>query len=182
MTSLIDKEITSNGEGFVFLRSDWVALYYDSAHVVRSDDGTQYAYRAITKQGEKLWLVFSEGKTRGYHAECDCPFEAFMIARNALQQRRQVKANWHEVTKLARDLRTRRLKLDVQLEDAERSPLCAMGIRHFLRSIGAPNLTRISGFKLAWMMLAEPQLGFVIHQAALREGVRSAPTQALREA
>ncbi|MEM6593556.1 MAG: hypothetical protein AAF672_02120 [Pseudomonadota bacterium] len=182
ITSLIDKEIISSGQDYVFLRSDCIALYYDRAHIVRSDDGSQHAYRAITKQGEKLWLVFSEGKTRGYHAECDCPFEAFDITRRALQQRRQVKANWNDVRRLARDLRMRRVQLNVRLEDAERSPLCTMGIRHFLRSIGLPNLTRMSGFKLAWMMLAEPQLGFVLHEAAVREGVDTSPAKAFRQA
>lgn len=181
MTSLLDKEIVSAGDDFVFLRSDWISLYYDRAHVIRSDDGSQHAYRAITKQGEKLWLVFSRGKTRGYHAECDCPFEAFEAAKDALFRRRQIKANWTDVTRLARDLRLRRLQLDVRIEDAEQSPLCAMGVRHFLRSIGASHLTRMSGFKLAWIMLLEPQLGFVIYQAALRQGVRERSVQTLQE-
>jgi hypothetical protein len=63
------------------------------------------------------------------------------------------------------------MRFDILIEDAHTSPLCAMGTRHFLRSVGLSGITRLSGFKLAWLMLLEPQLGFVIHQAALREGV-----------
>lgn len=171
MTSLIDKEIIASSAPFIFLRSDWVSLYYDPDHVITSDDGSQYAHRAVTLCGEKLWLVFSTGKQRGYHAESSCPFEAFDEARDALDRRRRVKADWDDVRRLARDLRLRRHSLDILIEDAEASPLCAMGTRHFLRAMGIPNLKRISGFKLAWLMLLEPQLGFVITEAAKRRGL-----------
>ena len=169
MTSLIDKEIIADGGAFTYLRSDWVALYFDSGNVVVSDDGSQSAYRAITTCGEKLWLVFSEGKTRGYHAESDCPFEAFEEARDALTRRRAIRADWDNIKALAQDLRMRRVALDIHIDDAVASPLCAMGTRHFLRRLGMSKVTRISGFKLAWLMLLEPQLGFVIDQAASRQ-------------
>ena len=182
MTSLIDKEIIANGDAFSFLRSDWVSLYFDRANCVTSDDGTQTAYRAITTKGEKLWLVYSTGKTRGYHAESACPFDAFVEARDALDRRRQVRANWDDVKRLGRDLRSRRMTMEVRIEDAHASPLCAMGTRHFLRQMGMARGTRISGFSLAWVMLIEPQLGFVLHQAALREGVSSARTKGLVDA
>jgi len=171
MTSLIDKEIIADGGEFSSLRSDWVTLFYDNLHCITSDDASQKAYRAITTRGEKLWLVFSKGKTRGYHAESECPFDAFQEARDALSRRRQIKANWDDVAAFSRDLRLRKRALTVRIEDAAASPLCGMGTRYFLRAIGVPNLKRISGFKLAWLMLLEPQLGFVIHQAALREGI-----------
>lgn len=172
MTSLIDKDIIAQGETFTYLRSDWVSLYYDRGNAVTSDDGSQTAYRAITTRGEKLWLVFSAGKTRGYHAESDCPFDAFIEARDALYRRRQVRANWDEVRALARDLRLRRITFEVLRSDADASPLCAMGTRHFLRRVGIPNIKRMSGFWLAWLMLIEPQLGFVLHQAASRAAIQ----------
>jgi len=171
MTSLIDKEIIANGDAFSYLRSDWVSLFYDQANCVTSDDGSQKAYRAITTKGEMLWLVFSKGKTRGYHAECDCPFEAFSEARDALERRRNIRGNWGKVEQLGRQLRRRQIKMDVLIKDAHASPLCAMGARHFLARMGMAKVKRISGFSLAWLMLIEPQLGFVLHQAALREDV-----------
>lgn len=171
MTSLIDKEIIANGDSFKFIRSDWVPLFYDQGHEVTSDDGSQTAYRAITTMGEKLWLVFSTGKTRGFHAESTCPFDAFVEARDALDRRRAIRRDWDEVEQLGRDLRRRRITMDVRIEDAEASPLCAMGTRHFMRRMGMPRITRASGFIIAWLMLIEPQLGFVLHQAALRENV-----------
>jgi hypothetical protein len=171
MTSLIDRDIIALGGDFIPLRSDWISLFYDTAHKVISDDGSQYAYRAITTRGELLWFVFSTGKSRGYHSEAACPFAAFTEAKTALDQRRQIKARWSDVTSIARDLRCGKMRFDILIEDAHTSPLCAMGTRHFLRSVGLSGITRLSGFKLAWLMLLEPQLGFVIHQAALREGV-----------
>lgn len=171
MMSLIDRDIIALGGDFVPLRSDWISLFYDAGHKIVSEDGSQYAYRAITTRGELLWFVFSNGKSRGYHSEASCPFEAFAQARAALDQRRQIKSRWSDVTSVARDLRRGRRRFDILIEDAHTSPLCAMGTRHFLRSVGLSGITRLSGFKLAWLMLLEPQLGFVIHQAALREGV-----------
>lgn len=172
MTSLIDKDFIANGESFTFYRSDWVPLYYDRGNAVTSDDGSQTAYRAITTRGDLLWLVFSAGKTRGYHAEDACPFDACHTARCALNRRRAIKQNdWQEVRQLARALRQRRIKMDVRIADAEASPLCEMGTRYFLRRIGRPSVKRMSGFTLAWLMLLDGQLGFVLHQAAQRQGI-----------
>jgi hypothetical protein len=178
MTSLTDKEIIANGDSFKYLRSDWVSLYYDQGHCVKSDDGRQTAYRSITTGGEKLWLVFSNGKKRGFHSEHDCPFDAFVEARDALDRRRSIRSNWDEVKQLGHDLRLCRITMNVKTEDAEASPLCAMGTRHFLRRLGMAKIKRISGFSLAWLMLIEPQLGFVLHHAALRE-CRSYPLRFL---
>lgn len=174
MISLIDRDIIALGGDFIPLRSDWISLFYDTGHKVISDDGSQYAYRAITTRGELLWFVFSTGKTRGYHSEETCPFAAFDEARAALAQRREIKSRWSDVQTIARSLRRGRIRFDILIEDAHSSPLCAMGTRHFLRSVGLPGITRLSGVQLAWLMLLEPQLGFVIHQAALREGVLNA--------
>lgn len=177
MTSLIDKDIIATGEAFTFYRPDWVPLYYDRGNEITSDDGSQTAYRAITTRGDLLWLVFSVGKTRGYHADVECPFDACHIARTALTRRRAIKQHaWQEVRQLAHDLRLRRLKMEVLIEDAEASPLCAMGTRYFLRRIGRPNVKRMSGFTLAWLMLLDGQLGFVLHQAAQRQAI-AAKTQ-----
>jgi hypothetical protein len=174
MVSLIDRDIIALGGDFIPERSDWISLFYDTAHKVVSDDGSQYAYRAITTRGELLWFVFTTGKSRGYHSEADCPFAAFDEAKAALDQRRRIKARWSDVTSVATALRRRKMQFDILIEDAHSSPLCPMGTRHFLRSVGLSGITRLSGFKLAWLMLLEPQLGFVIHQAALREGVLAA--------
>ena len=171
MTSLIEKEIVAEGSDFMFERSNWVPLYYDTGSKVVSDDGRQTAYRAITTRGELLWFVFTKGKEHGFHAETTCPFAAFEAATDSLQRRRQIKGHWADITALAARVRLGKQTMTVTLEDAHASPLCSMGIRYFLRTIGMPNAQGLPCKLAAWLMLVEPQLGYVFYQAAVRQDV-----------
>ena len=171
MTSLIEREIISAGEDFVFDRTDWVPLYYDKGYVVTSECGTARAYRAVTTKGQLLWLVFHPNKTRGYHAIESDPVEAIQAAKDAWARRRYVRQNWAEVKSAANDLMLGRQKFEITLEDAEASPLCTLGIQGFLKGIGLPRVRRMSGRLAAMLMKVEPQMGFVIYEAMQRQRI-----------
>ena len=109
MTSLIDKEIISNGGEFSSFRSDWVTVFYDQSNNVTSDDGSQTAYRAITRRGVKLWLVFSKDNQKGYRAASNCPFDAFQEAQDAGAEKRQMPDLWSKF----RDRRRRRPRVEI---------------------------------------------------------------------
>lgn len=168
MTSLIDQEIASHGTDMTFSKADWVPLYFDRGNAVTSDDGLLTAYRAVTLKGALLWLVFTPGKVRGYHASCDDPFEAMERAEHSWAQRRAVRKDWDTVESTARDLLVGRQRFDVRIEDLKASPLCALGIEGFRSAIGLGRVTRIPGWVAALLMKIEPQMGFVIHAAQHR--------------
>ena len=183
MTSLIDKEIISEGADFTFYKADWVPLYYDTGYAVTSDCGQITAYRAATLTGKLLWLVFHPKKSHGYHALDSDPHEAIERAKNVWAHRNHVRQNWADVEEAARDLIMGRQKFEIRMEDAEASPLCVLGIEGFLRSIGVPNVRRMPGRLAAMLMKLEPQMGFVIYEALQRHrsnapaGALSVPAQ-----
>ena len=168
MTSLTDKEILSQGVDFVFYKTDWVPLYYDTGYVVTSDCGMIKACRAATLTGQLLWLVFHPKKAHGYHALEQDPVAAIERAQAVWARRAQVRTNWAEVEQSARDLIMGRQKFDIRMEDAEASPLCILGIQGFLRGIGMANVRRMPGRLAAMLMKVEPQMGFVIYEALQR--------------
>ncbi len=167
-TSLLEAEFLANEPDFVFDKSDWVPLYYDTQHAFASDCGTITAYRAHTLKGDWMWFVFREGKARGYHAACDDPQQAITMAKASWAGRRAVRADWDRVEQTARDLLLGRQRFDVRVEDLEASPLCDLGICGFRSAIRMDNVTRIPGWVAALLMKVEPQMGFVIHAAMER--------------
>lgn len=170
MTSLLEREIAASGTDFIEIYCDWIRAVYDPSQKVTSDDGLRTAFRAVSDQGELHWLVYTDGKVHPCHSEASCPFDAFEEARFASIRRKAVRSNWAEVETLIRDLRTGRVRFGIELEDAYASPLCAMGVRHFLRRVGLSRARRLPGVALAWLAALDPQLGFVIAQAAHRVG------------
>lgn len=168
MTSLIDQEIVSDGRDFVFDKTDWVPLYFDKGYAVRSDCGKVIAYRAVTLDLQLLWLVFGEGKQRGYHAIEADPVAATHAAKATWARRAFVRSNWSEVEQVAQDLILGRARFDILWEDAVASPLCSLGIEGFIRSIGMPRVRRMNGRLAACLMKIEPQMGFVIYEAMQR--------------
>ena len=131
MTSLIEKEILSQGADFVYYKTDWVPLYYDTGYCVTSDCGTIKAFRAATLTGKLLWLVFHPKKAHGYHALDTDPVAAIDRAQTVWSRRTYVRQNWAEVESTAHDLVTGRKKFEIRMEDAEASPLCILGIEGF---------------------------------------------------
>ena len=168
MTSLIEKEMIAASDALVFDKTDWVPLYLDRGNMVTSDCGTMKAYRALTMKGQPLWMVYTAGKTRGYHAQHDDPFAAMDEARQVCAQRRAVRQNWSQVERTARDLLTGRQRFDILIEDLHASPLCTLGIEGFRGAIGMNRITRMPGWLAAVLMKIEPQMGFVINAAAQR--------------
>lgn len=170
MTSLMDKELISISDDLVFDRTDWVPLYFDKGYGVRSDCGTATAYRAITLDQQLLWLVFSDSKSRGFHAMSNCPVQAIADAQQTWARRSAIRRDWYLVERTAKDLMTGRAKFSVSMEDANASPLCSLGIEGFMRSVGLGRVQKIPGRLAALLMQIEPQTGFVIYQAMEREG------------
>lgn len=169
-TSSLDRHFESTDDGLRYDRSNWITLLYDTRNAVSSEPGT-IAYRAMTSRGEPLWFVVSDGRKRGYHAETDCPWRGLEMAREARRRRREVRARWDDVRRLAREARTGRRKFEVTLDDAEASPLCALGVRSFMRSIGLGWVRRGPAAVVSLLMLIDEQVGFVLYEAALRQGV-----------
>ncbi|KNG94284.1 hypothetical protein [Pseudaestuariivita atlantica] len=173
MTSLLDREIIGGSHQIVPHRENWVPMWVDTGHVVRSDCGTMFAERSITRGGRLIWLVTTEGKSHAYHATAQDPFAAFEQATEARDRRRFVRGQWDVVKRLQRDLMLGRRRFDVLIDDAAASPLCAVGIQYFMSRIGMGRVRRVSGRVAALMMMIEPQVGFVIYEAARRHGVLS---------
>ena len=169
-TSSLDRHFDTGADSLRYDRSNWTTLLYDLRNSVSSERG-RVAYRAMTSRGEALWFVVSDGKKRGYHAETECPWRAIEMAREANRRRREIRARWDDVRRLGREVRLGRRRFEVTLDDAAASPLCAMGVRNFMRTIGLGRVKRAPAAVVGWMMLIDDQVGFVLYEAALRQGV-----------
>ena len=166
--SLMEKEFAIATQDFTFSRDDWVPMWVDNGNTVISDDGTCKALRGITTSGQLVWLVFRDGKSRGFHSTQADPFAAIAEAKRTWQRRKDVRRDWGTVRRVSRALLTGRMRFDVRMEDAEASPLCTLGIEGFLRGIGLPQARRIPGWSAAALLLVDDQIGFVIYEAYLR--------------
>lgn len=168
MTSLLEREIVPASGAIQPNRENWVRMWVDTGHVVRGDRPGVRATRGIDDRGQLMWLVHRDGKALGYHATAADPVAAIEQAEAAWAHRKAVRQRWREVEALARDLRSGRRSFDVRFEDAAASPLCEVGIRAFLRRVGLSPDGAISGWFAAQLMRVEPQVGFVIYEAARR--------------
>ena len=171
MTSLLDRELALATNEVKRETINWVPMWVDWGHAIRSDCNTATALRAITDRSELLWYVRHDTKKHGYHSLHSDPFEAIHEALGAWQKRKLVRAEWQQVHHLSRDLIVGRKRLTVTREDAEDSALCTLGIKWFADRFKLSRKRSISGRTAALLMKVEPQLGFVIHQAALRENL-----------
>lgn len=171
MTSLIDREIALAANEVKRETVNWVPMWVDWNHAVRSDCNSATALRAITDHGELLWYVRHDSKKHGYHSLADCPFTAFDEAMQAWRMRKLVRGQWPQVRNLSRDLITGRKTLVVTVQDADQSALCSLGIKWFCDRLHISRKTALSGRTAALLMKIEPQLGFVIYEAAQRSGV-----------
>lgn len=170
MVSLLDKELALAGREIRRETINWVPMWVDFGNSVRCNARTATALRAITDRGELLWYVRHDTRKHGYHAMGNDPESAFEEAAHAWAKRRHVREQWPHVQSLASDLLRGRRKMLVTLRDAHESALCSLGIDGFMRRTGIKSKTTISGRLAAMLMKVEPQMGFVLHQAALREG------------
>ena len=188
MTSLIERDLALATNDVKRETVNWVPMWVDWNHTVRSVCNTATAARAITDRGELLWYVRHDMKKHGYHALHQDPFDAISEAMEAWRKRRLVRNQWADVRRLAQDLLLGRQKLTITLEDAEQSALCTLGINWFRDRLHITHKTALSGRTAAALMKVEPQLGFVIYEAAQRAGIwatsptAQAPTPAMSQA
>lgn len=171
MTSLIERELALATDEVKRETANWVPMWVDWGHTVRSDCNTATAVRAISDRAELLWYVRHDTKTHGYHSICQHPFDALEEAMDAWGKRKFVRASWPAVRALARDLLTGRQKLTVTLQDVENSALCTLGVEWFRDRLFISHKAKISGRTAAILMKVEPQLGFVIYEAAVRHNI-----------
>lgn len=170
MVSLIDREIAMATSDIKRETVNWVPMWVDWGHTVRSDCDTATAVRAISDRGEFLWYVRHDTKKHGYHSQCDGPFEAIDEAMQAWHKRKAVRSMWPQVSALSRDLVLGRQNFRITMEDAEQSALCTLGVKWFRDRMHLSKKQSLSGRSAAMLMKIEPQVGFVIYEAALREG------------
>lgn len=170
MTALLDHKIVAASDDIVLEREDWVEAFVDYGHCFSFDGGKITAFRAIAvHDGSLFWLVRKNGKAKGYHSDRTDPLGAVEQAEAAWQGRKRVRRDWSAVEALARDLLLGRRALRVRIEDAHASALCTMGVTAFMRQMRISHIQEISGRLAAILMWIDPQVGFVIHQAHLRE-------------
>ncbi|MEL6234272.1 MAG: hypothetical protein AAFR46_07670 [Pseudomonadota bacterium] len=143
-------------------RADWVEMWVDWSHEASSACGRMTAYRAITRRGRPIWYVFRTGKRKGYHSAAAIPEAAFAETLRATQGRRDTRADWKTIRAFARDLRLGRVRATVLREDAYASALCPEGVDRFLEAMRLAHFTHAPGWLMAWLMLIEPQIGFVL--------------------
>jgi hypothetical protein len=179
MTSLMERHIAVAATDFEHDNENWVRMWLDPEQVVRGECGAVTAHRGITDGGDLLWLVRHCDKKHGYHSAAHDPVAAMDEARFAWEERRRVRARWDEVRLLADAARAGRYRQTVRIEDAYDSALCATGVRAFMTRMGLarytrPGVGRMSARKVGYLMLVEPQVGFVLMRAfERRHGDRS---------
>ena len=171
MTSLIDREIALSSNEIKRETVNWVPMWVDWGNTVRSDCGTATAMRAISDKGQLLWYVRHDSKKHGFHSLEDDPFSAIDEAIEAWAKRAVVRVHWAKVVVLSRDLVRGRETLRITMEDAENSALCTLGIDWFRDRMHIAHRENISGRMAGLLMKVEPQLGFVIYEAAQRTGL-----------
>lgn len=150
--------------------ADWVPMWVDRDHAVRSNRLEATAYRAITDDGILLWYVCRDGKAKGYHSVAPTALAAFADAADKWARRREIKKNWGCLKRLRQDLLLGRVSFAVTLDDAHASGLCVLGIKGFMRRVGISGRTQISGRLAALLMCVESQVGFALYEAAVARG------------
>jgi hypothetical protein len=153
---------------FTFVDRTWVTLWFDPDHAVRSDCGGMTAYRAITTTGDLLWYVAPAGEAPVYHAQCADPYEAIEHATVALGAQDDLNRRWVHIERLAHDLRRGAIHFNVTLDDARMAPICPLGFKAVMASVGLFGARAISGRTAAVLMKVEPNIGHIIHAAWMR--------------
>lgn len=168
-TSLIERELALATGAIKRETVNWVPMWVDWENAMRSDRVGATAMRAISDAGELMWYVRHDRKKHGFHSQRGTPAEAIAEAEDAWERRRQVRGQWADIEKVRKELLLGRRRMFVRVQDAHDSPLCSIGIAWFLKRMGLSRVEGVSGRTAALLMKIEPQMGFVIHQAVLRE-------------
>ncbi len=169
LTSLMDREMALATGDVKRETINWVPMWIDWGHAFRSEKAKATAIRAIADTGDLLWYVRHDTKKHGYHSSISEPFQAIAEAEDAWNHRRVVRREWRDVVALSNELLTGRRKFSVTMQDIEDSALCSLGAKGFIKRFRLARRFPLSGRSAALLMKVEPQIGFVIHQAALRD-------------
>lgn len=170
MSLFCEREIAAASNDIMLERENWIEALVDYGHAINVPGIEATAYRSLhTLDGTLFWLVRRSGKMDGYHAEAFDPRDAIEEASTAWKLRKRVRRNWSDVERLSRDLILGRKRITVRIDDAYASPLCTMGVNAFMRRFGLMHVRVLSGWLAAILMRIDSQVGFVIHQAHLRE-------------
>ena len=147
---------------------DWVKVWVDEGQYVRDDASKVTATRAITDEGQLIWMVKLDGKRFSYHATSTLARDAFEEAKEAREKRRLVTKRWTEVKQLRRDILLGRRRLRVTIEDAKNAGLCTLGINGFLKKTGMGQKPDYPAFILMLVSLFDRQVAFPVFAAHLR--------------
>ncbi len=153
--------------------ADWVPMWVDLAHAVRSNRLSATAYRAITDDGTFVWFVKHDNKRKGFHSREHTAVDAFLDAAQTWKTRRTIKKNWDRLETVRADLLRGRVSFPVSVDDAKAGGLCTLGIEGFMKRFGIAKKRQISGRLAAFLMKFEPQVGFAIYHAAETKGLLS---------
>ncbi|MEL6642216.1 MAG: hypothetical protein AAFP98_13065 [Pseudomonadota bacterium] len=155
--------------------ADWVPMWVDLEHAVRSERHQATAYRAITDDGLLLWYVRHDRKKKGFHSRASTAVAAFADAARTWQIRREIRRNWDQLQALQSDILMGRKAVKVTVDDAKGGGLCALGIDGFMKRFGIAKRTQISGRLAALLMKVEPQVGFALYHAACAQDLLPQP-------
>ncbi|WP_421853430.1 hypothetical protein [Oricola sp.] len=169
-TTPLELDFADLADGIRADRASWVKMLVDEKNQVQCGDGLLTAYRSITMDGALVWYVFAKDKPHGYHSLAEHPDEAFREARAAMAARKRALSQWETVQGFGELLRSGQVSFTFTSADLKGTPLCDLGIQNFLRTFRLHRVQRISGRWVGWLMLIEPQVGFVVYASLVRRG------------
>jgi len=115
---------------------DWVRVWIDPGHEFRDEQTSATARRAITDEGQLIWMVLVDGKRFAFHASAQKVHDAFVQATEAAENRRAIARQWRKVKQLRRNILLLKTRVRPTMDDARKSGLCDLGIQGFLRRTG----------------------------------------------
>lgn len=172
---LCERERTARYEGASVVperphrnKDNWVSTWIDDGQCVPHSNGKNVAKRAITDDGQLIWMVYSTGRRFAYHSNAATPVEAFEQAADARRKRKRIAMRWPEIVRLRRRVLLGRVRVTVRTQDGREAGLCELGIQGFLRRFGFRG-TEFSGRALALLSFIDRQPGYALFVAHLRQ-------------
>lgn len=175
MTSLLEKEILLATDVIRPGLDRWVGALVDAGNFVPAPGGGLVAWRAVDRRGGLFWLVVSRNEAMRYHSAQTSPHAALTEAHAAFACRRRARRDWTRIEALTHDLLRFRRRLTVTRQDAQDAGLSLLAISSFCDRVGLGRRMRIPGWLAAVLMRWEPDIGFALHAAALRQDAASGP-------
>ncbi len=147
---------------------NWVRVWMDEGQKVRDEPNRCTATRAITDDGQLIWMVHVDGKRFAYHADGHTAADAFSQAAEARARRRAVSRCSAELRRLRRKILLGRIKVRPTVADARQAGLCELGITGFLARSRLGERADYPGYFLALMSLVDRQIAYPLLTAHAR--------------